>query len=135
MARIGVYICHCGLNIAGVVNVEKVAEYAATLPDVVVAKHYAYVCSDPGQQMIQKDIRQHDLDRILIASCSPRMHEETFRETISEAGLNPFMLEMVNLREQCSWCHAETPDEATEKAKDLVRMGLARLIFLDPLTK
>jgi len=135
MARIGVYVCHCGLNIAGVVNVEKVAEYAATLPDVVVAKHYTYVCSDPGQQMIQEDIRQHDLDRILIASCSPRMHEETFRETISEAGLNPYMLEMVNIREQCSWCHTETPDEATEKAKDLVRMGVARLRFLEPLTK
>jgi len=135
MARIGVYICHCGLNIAGVVDVEEVAEFAAALPEVVVAKHYTYVCSEPGQRLIQEDIRRENLDRILIASCSPKMHEETFRETIAEAGLNPFMLEMVNLREQCSWCHAETPDEATEKAKDLVRMGVARLRFLEPLTK
>lgn len=135
MARIGVYICHCGLNIAGIVNTEEVAAYSATLPNVVVAKHYTYVCSEPGQKMIKEDIRQNRLDRIVIASCSPKMHEETFRQTIAEAGLNPYLLEMVNLREQCSWCHSEKPEEATEKAKDLVKIGVARANLLEPLYK
>ncbi len=135
MTRTGVYVCHCGLNIAGVVDVEKVAEYAKTLPDVVVAKHYTYMCSEPGQHMIQKDIKAKKLDRIVIATCSPRMHEETFRRAVAEAGLNPYLTEIVNLREQVSWAHTHEPEKATEKAKALVRMGVARAQLLEPLEK
>jgi heterodisulfide reductase subunit A len=135
MTRIGVYVCHCGLNIAGVVDVEKVAEYAKGLPDVAVVKHYAYMCSEPGQRMIQDDIKKHKLDRIIIATCSPRMHEETFRRAVAEAGLNPYLTEIVNLREQVSWAHAHDPEKATEKAKALVRMGVARAKLLEPLEK
>lgn len=135
MPKMGVYVCHCGLNIAGVVDVEKVVGYAKNLPDVAVAKHYTYVCSEPGQRMIQEDIQGHGLDRIVIATCSPRMHEETFRKTIAEAGLNPYLLEIVNLREQCSWPHSEEPEKATEKAKELVRMGVARVRLLEPLER
>ena len=135
MPKIGVYICHCGLNIAGTVDVESVAEYAKTLPNVTVAKHYAYVCSEPGQRMIQKDIQAHGLERVVIAACSPRMHEETFRKTIAEVGLNPYLLEVVNLREHCSWPHSNEPKKATEKAQELVRMGVARARLLEPLEK
>ena len=135
MTRIGVYVCHCGLNIAGVVDVAKVADYAKGLPDVAVARHYAYMCSEPGQRMIQDDIKAHKLDRIVIATCSPRMHEETFRKAVAEAGLNPYLVEIVNLREQVSWPHAHEPEKATEKAKALVRMGVARAELLEPLEK
>jgi len=135
MTRIGIYVCHCGLNIAGVVDVEKVAEYAKGLPDVVVTKHYTYMCSDPGQRMIQEDIKAQKLDRIVIATCSPRMHEETFRRAVAEAGLNPYLTEIVNLREQVSWPHTDEPEKATEKAKALVRMGVARARLLEPLEK
>jgi len=135
MPKVGVYVCHCGLNIAGTVDVEEVARYAETLPDVAVAKHYTYTCSEPGQRMIQEDIQAYGLERIVIAACSPRMHEETFRKTVSEAGLNPYLLEIVNLREHCSWPHSEEPGKATEKAKDLVRMGVARARLLEPLEK
>ncbi|MGC9345812.1 MAG: FAD-dependent oxidoreductase, partial [Candidatus Bathyarchaeales archaeon] len=135
MTRVGVYVCHCGLNIAGVVDVEKVVEYAENLPDVAIAKHYTYVCSEPGQRMIREDIQEHKLDRIVIATCSPQMHEETFRRPVAEAGLNPYLLEIVNLREQCSWPHSEEPEKATEKAKELVRMGVARVRLLEPLEK
>ena len=131
--RIGVYICNCGLNIAGVVDVKEVAEYAKTLPDVVVAKEYIYMCSDPGQAMIQEDIKEHKLNRIVVASCSPQMHEPTFRKVVEEAGVNPYLFEMANLREQCSWAHAYQPKEATEKAKDLVRMAVAKSRLLQPL--
>jgi heterodisulfide reductase subunit A len=135
MPRIGVYVCHCGLNIAGVVDVEKVVEYARNLPDVIVARSYTYMCSEPGQRMIQEDIKSHRLDRIVIATCSPRMHEETFRRAVAEAGLNPYLLEIVNLREHVSWAHGDEPEKATEKAKDLVRMGVARARLLEPLEK
>jgi heterodisulfide reductase subunit A len=135
MARIGVYVCHCGLNIAGVVDVEKVAEYAKTLPNVVLAKHYTYMCSEPGQRLIQKDIKAHRLDRIVIATCSPQMHEDTFRRAVAEAGLNPYLIEIVNLREQVAWPHTREPEKATEKAKTLVRMGAARASILEPLKK
>ena len=135
MTRIGVYVCHCGLNIAGVVDVEKVAEYAKGLPDVVVARHYTYMCSEPGQRMIQDDIKAENLDRIVIATCSPRMHEETFRRAVAEAGLNPYLTEIVNLREHVSWAHTHEPEKATEKAKALVRMGVARVRLLEPLEK
>lgn len=135
MARIGVYICHCGLNIAGVVDVKKVTEYARTLPNVVVARDYVYMCSSPGQNLIREDIKNYQLDRVVVASCSPRMHEETFRKVVQEAGLNPYLIEMANLREQCSWCHSHEPEKATEKAKELVKMSVARAALLEPLEK
>jgi len=135
MPKIGVYVCHCGLNIAGVVDVEKVVEYARILPDVVIIRSYTYMCSEPGQRVIQDDIKSHGLDRIVIATCSPIMHEETFRRAVDEAGLNPYLLEIVNLREHVSWVHSDVPEEATEKAKDLVRMGVARARLLEPLER
>jgi heterodisulfide reductase subunit A len=135
MPRIGVYVCHCGLNIAGVVEVENITEYAKSLPDVVVARNYTYMCSEPGQRMIQEDIRTLNLEGVVIATCSPRMHEETFQKTVAEAGLNPYLLEIVNLREHVSWPHSDNPQKATEKAKALVRMGVARARLLEPLKK
>jgi len=131
--RIGVYVCHCGLNIAGVVDVEEVAEYAKTLPNVVIARHYVYMCSEPGQEMIKRDIKEYNLNRVVVASCSPAMHEPTYQRVIEEAGLNRYLFEMANLREQCSWAHAPWPDRATEKAKDLVRMAVAKARLLRPL--
>jgi heterodisulfide reductase subunit A len=131
--RIGVYVCHCGKNIAGVVNVEDVAEHVRNMAGVIVAKDYRYVCSDPGQDMIKKDIRDYQLDRIVVVACSPRLHEPTFRRVLEESGLNPYLLEMVNIREQCSWVHMDEPDKATEKAKDLVRMAILRSQLLEPL--
>ena len=131
--RIGVFVCHCGLNIAGVVDVEAVTEYARTLPDVVYAVHNRYTCSDPGQEEIRKAIKEHNLNRVVVAACSPRMHEFTFRRTVSEAGLNPYLFEMANIREHCSWCHPSTPEAATEKAKDIVKMAVAKARLLGPL--
>ena len=135
MTRMGIYICHCGLNIAGTVDVKEVVENAKKLPGVIVAKDHVYTCSDPGQEMIKEDIKKYSLDRIVIAACSPKMHEETFRKTIEQAGLNPYVLEMVNLREQCSWCHSDEHEKSTEKAKALVRMAVARATFLEPLKR
>jgi heterodisulfide reductase subunit A len=135
MTKIGVYVCHCGLNIAGIVDVEKVTEYAKGLPGVTVVRHYTYMCSETGQRMVQDDIESHRLDRIVIATCSPRMHEETFRRAVAETGLNPYLVEIVNLREHVSWPHTHEPEKATEKAKDLVRMGIARAQLLEPLKK
>jgi heterodisulfide reductase subunit A len=135
MPKIGVYVCHCGLNIAGVIDVKEVSEYAKSLPDVAITRNYTYMCSEPGQRMIQEDIKTFNLDRIVIATCSPRMHEETFRRTVAEAGLNPYLLEIVNLREHVSWTHTTDPEKATEKAKALVRMGVARARLLEPLEK
>ncbi|MEM2071032.1 MAG: disulfide reductase, partial [Archaeoglobaceae archaeon] len=103
--RIGVYVCHCGFNIAGVVDVKKVAEYAKTLPGVVVARDYVFMCSEPGQDLIKEDIKNQNLNRVVVASCSPALHEITFRTAISEAGLNKYLLEMANIREHCSWVH------------------------------
>ena len=117
--RIGVYVCHCGVNIGSVVNVEEVAKYAQTLPNVVVAKNYLYMCSAPGQEMIAKDISEQKLNRVIVAACSPRLHETTFRRTLSKAGLNPFLLEVANIREHCSWVHSSHPAQATAKAKTL----------------
>ncbi|MEM2119225.1 MAG: CoB--CoM heterodisulfide reductase iron-sulfur subunit A family protein [Candidatus Bathyarchaeia archaeon] len=135
MPKIGVYVCHCGLNIASVVDVAAVAEYAKSLRGVVIAKDYTYMCSEPGQRLIQEDIKKHKLDRVVVATCSPRMHEETFRKAVAEAGLNPFLLEIVNLREHVSWPHSHESEKATEKAKALVRMGVARARLLEPLEK
>jgi len=133
--RIGVYICHCGTNIAGVVEVEDVARYVATLPNVVVAKNYLYMCSSPAQAMIREDIEKHKLNRVVVASCSPRMHELTFRKVCEDGGLNPYLFEMTNIREQCSWVHSDEPKRATKKAKDLIRMSIARARLLEPLQK
>ncbi len=129
--RIGVFVCQCGLNIAGTVDCDAVAEFAGTLDDVVAVFNNKYTCSEPGQLEIRKAIHEHDLNRVVVASCSPRMHEPTFRATIAEAGLNPYLLEMANLREQCSWVHMQEPEAATEKAKDLVKMAVARARHLE----
>jgi heterodisulfide reductase subunit A len=131
--RVGVFVCHCGLNIAGVVDVEAVTEYALTLPDVVYAVHNRYTCSDPGQEEIRKAIKEHDLNRVVVAACSPRMHEFTFRRTVSEAGLNPYLFEMANIREHCSWCHPSSPEQATQKAKEIVKVAVAKVRLLGPL--
>jgi len=130
--RIGVYVCHCGLNIAGTVDVEAVARYAARLPGVVVSRDYKYTCSDPGQEMIRRDIADFGLDRVVVAACSPRMHEPTFRRTLEAAGLNPYFLEMANIREQCAWVHPEEP-ETTRKAQELVAAAVRRVSLHQPL--
>jgi heterodisulfide reductase subunit A len=128
--RIGIYICHCGLNIAGVVDCGAVAEYGQGLPDVIVSRHDSYLCSEPGQNQIKTDIHEQGLNRIVVASCSPRLHEPTFRKCLLEAGLNPYLLEIANLREQCSWVHSHDPEGATQKSKDLVRSAVARARWL-----
>ena len=130
--RIGVYICDCGLNIAATVDTQAVTDYAATLPNVVVARNYKYMCSDPGQNIIKDDIKELNLDRVVVASCSPRMHEPTFRTAVAEAGMNPFLFEMANIREHCSWIHKDKAT-ATEKAKELVKLSVARAALLEPL--
>jgi len=131
--RIGVYVCHCGSNIAGVIDPEKVVEYAATLPGVVVAKDNKYICADPGQKLIRDDIKEHKLNRVVVAACSVRLHEPTFRACVSEAGLNPFLFEMANVREQDTWVHSHHPEEALEKAKDIVAAANAKARYLTPL--
>ncbi|MBI3950484.1 MAG: CoB--CoM heterodisulfide reductase iron-sulfur subunit A family protein, partial [Acidobacteria bacterium] len=132
--RIGFYICHCGTNIAGMVDVIAVARYAATLPGVVVSRDYKYMCSDPGQELIQQDIQEHHLNRIVVASCSPLLHEETFRKATAKGGLNPFYFQMVNIREHDSWVHTDGK-AATEKAIDLVRAAIRRVAFHKPLER
>jgi heterodisulfide reductase subunit A len=124
--RIGVYVCHCGTNIAGKVDSPGVAAFAAGLPDVTISRDYQFMCSDPGQDMIIKDIRELNLNRVVVASCSPRLHEKTFHNTCSRAGLNPFLLQMTCIREHCSWVTVD-PDEATLKAKHLVAAAVARV--------
>jgi heterodisulfide reductase subunit A len=131
-SRIGVYVCHCGINIAATVDVEDVAAYAATLPHVVVARDYMYMCSDPGQEMIQQDIRDQGLNRVVVASCSPRMHEPTFRTVVQEVGVNPYHFEMANIREQVSWVHTDRA-VATQKAKELIAGTVAKAALLEPL--
>lgn len=132
-ARIGVYICRCGLNIAQTIDCERVAEAVRELDDVVVAKDITYACSGPGQLEIREDIAEHRLDRVVIGSCSPRLHESTFRQMAHQAGLNPYLIDMANIREQCSWVHAQDPGLATAKAVDLVKMSVSRARFLAPL--
>ena len=132
LPRIGVYICWCGTNIAKVVDVEAVAGFASSLPKVVLAKSYKYMCSNPGQEMITQDIREHKLDRVVVAACSPNMHERTFRNALRSAGLNQYLLEMANIREQCSWVHTDTV-AATEKAKALVCAAICRVELHEPL--
>ncbi|MDM8551482.1 CoB--CoM heterodisulfide reductase iron-sulfur subunit A family protein [Desulfobacterales bacterium HSG2] len=130
--RIGVFVCHCGSNIAGTVDCEAVTQYAAALPDVVCAVNNLYTCSESGIAEIQKAVEAHDLSRVVVASCSPRTHQPLFQSSCAQAGLNPYLFEMVNIRDQCSWVHAQKKEEATEKAKDLVRMGVAKSRFLEP---
>jgi len=131
-SRVGVYVCHCGINIAATVDVEAVAAFARTLPNVVVAKDYTYMCSDPGQELIESDIREHELTHVVVASCSPWMHEPTFRGVVKEAGINPYCFEMANIREQCSWVHKDRA-RATEKAKQIVAAAVAKAALLQPL--
>jgi len=130
--RIGVYVCNCGTNISKVVDVEAVAASAQAIPGVAIGRAYKYMCSNPGQEMIVQDIQEHGLTRVVVASCSPRMHEATFRGAIKRAGLNPYMLEMANIREQCSWIHSDVV-AATEKAKALVHAAVQRVKFDEPL--
>jgi heterodisulfide reductase subunit A len=128
--KLGVYICHCGINIAHTVDVERVAEVAGKLPGVAVAKTYPYMCSDPGQSLICADIEEHGLTGVVVAACSPRMHEPTFRAAVTSVGLNPYMFEQANIREHCSWIH-DDKEAATEKAIDLVRASVARAKHLE----
>ena len=131
--RIGAFICHCGINIGGVVDVPAVVEYAKTLPNVVHAEGNLYTCSQDTQDQMKKMIEEHQLNRVVVASCTPRTHEPLFQDTIREAGLNRYLFDMANIRDQCSWVHMTQPKEATEKAKDLVRMAIAKAALLDPL--
>jgi heterodisulfide reductase subunit A len=133
--RIGVFVCHCGTNIAGVVNVPDVVEYAKTLPNVVYANNNLYTCSNDTQEIIKEIIKEHELNRVIVASCTPRTHEPLFRNTIREAGLNQYLFEMANIRDQCSWVHMLEPEKATLKSKDLVRMAVAKSRLLEPLQK
>jgi heterodisulfide reductase subunit A len=133
--RIGVFVCQCGMNIAGSVDCDAVGEYAKTLPGVAFAVVNRYTCSDPGQEEIKKAIAEHNLERVVVASCTPRLHEPTFRKTLEEAGLNQYLLEMANLREHCSWVHLHDKKGATEKAKDLVKMAVARARGLETQTE
>jgi heterodisulfide reductase subunit A len=131
--RIGVFVCHCGTNIAGVVNVPDVVEYVKSLPNVVYAENNLYTCSNDTQDRIKEQIAEHNLNRVVVASCTPRTHEPLFRNTLAEAGLNPYLFEMANIRDQCSWVHMHEPEQATQKSKDLVRMALAKSRLLQPL--
>jgi heterodisulfide reductase subunit A len=131
--RIGVFICHCGINIGGVVDVPRVKEYASSIPNVVYAEDNLYTCSQDTQERIKEKIRAHKLNRVVVAACTPRTHEPLFQETMREAGLNRYLFEMANIRDQCSWVHKDYPGEATEKAKELVRMAIAKARLLQPV--
>lgn len=130
--RIGVFVCECGLNIAGSLDCEEVKKYAETLEDVVVSVVNKYTCADPGQNEIKKYIKEHNLNRVVVASCTPLMHEPTFRTCVAEAGLNPYLFEMANIREHCSWVHLHDRKAATEKAKDIVKVAVAKARHLVP---
>ncbi len=132
--KIGVYVCHCGANIAATVDVAQVTEYAKGLPSVVVARDYKFMCSDPGQDLIRNDIKEQGLNRVVVASCSPRLHEPTFRRTLASADLNPYLFEMANIREQCAWVHQDG-EKATEKAKALVSAAVRRVFCHEPLER
>ena len=137
MKRIGVFICYCGINIAGTVDVERVAEEIRKYPGVAYAVDYKYVCSDPGQNIIKEAIREHNLDGVVVAACSPTMHETTFRKTTASEGLNPYQCEIANIREQCSWVHQEAQAEATAKAIEIIKTIVEKVRYdesLVPLT-
>jgi heterodisulfide reductase subunit A len=130
--RVGVFICHCGINIGGVVNVPQVTKYARTLPNVAYAEDNIYTCSAEGIDKIKSAIKEHNLNRVVVASCTPRTHEPLFRGACKDAGLNPYLFDLANIREHCSWVHMREPAKATEKAKDIVRMSVARASNLQP---
>lgn len=129
--RIGVFVCECGINISSTVDCDEVTEWAKTLPDVVCSIKNRYTCSEPGQQEIQRYIKEENLNRVVVASCSPRMHEPTFRRCCADAGLNPYLFEMANIREHCSWVHSDRR-KATQKAKDTVKIAVAKARILEP---
>ena len=131
--RIGVFVCHCGMNIGSVVDVEQVVKNIEKQPGVVFASHTMFTCSDTSLSNIKDMIHEHRLNRVVVASCTPRTHEPLFRETLREAGLNPYLFEMANIRDQCSWVHSAVPQSATEKAIELVKMAIARARLLTPL--
>jgi len=131
-SKIGVYICECGINIAATVNVREVVAFASRLPNVTVAREYKYMCSEPGQNMIKDDIRELGLDRVVVASCTPRMHETTFQAAVAEAGLNSYYFAMANIREHCSWVIRDMA-QATDKAKRLVSSTVARVAYQEAL--
>ncbi|HEX9909042.1 MAG TPA: FAD-dependent oxidoreductase, partial [Thermoplasmata archaeon] len=131
--RIGVFVCHCGINIGSVVNVPEVLEYASHLPNVVYTERNLYTCSQDTQKKIREMIEKHDLNRVVVASCTPRTHEPLFENTVREAGLNKYLFEMANIRDQCSWVHRLEPEKATQKSKDLVRMAVSKAATLEPL--
>ncbi len=131
--RVGVYICHCGSNIAGVIDPKEVVNFASDLPGVVRATDTLYACADSGQRLIKDDIKKYNLNRVVVSACSVRMHEPTFRAAVEEAGLNPFLMEMANIREQCTWAHGHDREGALEKAKDLTAAAIAKASFLQPL--
>jgi heterodisulfide reductase subunit A len=130
--KVGVYICNCGVNIAATVNVPAVVEFAKKLPNVVIAREHKYTCSEPGQEMIKDDIKKEGINRVVVASCSPRMHEPTFQTAVAEAGLNPYYFAMANIREHVSWV-VQDADLATDKAKRLVSSAVARVAYQDAL--
>jgi heterodisulfide reductase subunit A len=130
--KIGVYVCQCGVNIASTVDVAGVVRFASGLPNVAIARDYKYMCSEPGQNMIAEDIREKGINRVVVASCTPRMHEITFQTVLEEAGLNPYYFQMANIREHCSWISKDT-SQATAKAKRLVSAAVARVALQEPL--
>jgi heterodisulfide reductase subunit A2 len=130
--KIGVYVCHCGSNIGGTIDVSNVVDFASHLDSVTVAREYKFMCSDPGQEMIKDDIRKLALNRVVVASCSPQMHEPTFRRAVLSTGLNPYLFEMANIREHASWV-TEDPQKATVKAKALVSAAVRRVYYQEPL--
>ncbi len=133
--RVGVFVCHCGSNIGGIIDCKKLTEYSRTLPNVAYAEDNMYTCSEGGLKQIKENVKEHQLNRVVVASCTPRTHEPLFRETIQEVGLNPYLFEMVNIRDQCTWVHMGDSDTALEKAKDLIRMGVGKAALLQPLEK
>jgi len=130
--RVGVFVCECGHNIAATVDTEEVVRFARELPDVVAVIANRYTCADPGQNEMKKAIAEHRLNRVVVASCSPKIHEPTFRTCVEEAGLNPYLMEMANIREHCSWVHMKDGEAATKKAKDLVASAVSRASRLKP---
>jgi len=133
--RVGVFVCHCGVNVSGIINVSDLVGYAKGLPNVVYVEDMVYACSDNSRQRIAEKIEEEGLNRVVVASCTPRMHEESFQNALRKAGLNPYLLEFANIRDQCSWVHMYQPEKATEKAKDLVRSAVAKARLLKPFSK
>ncbi|MHA1252744.1 MAG: heterodisulfide reductase, partial [Candidatus Helarchaeota archaeon] len=125
--RIGVFICHCGTNIGGILNIDELLDYTKNLEGVVYTTSNLYTCSSDTQEIIKKAIVEHRLNRVVVASCTPTTHEPLFRKTCQQAGLNPYLFELANIREQCSWVHFNFPEAATDKAKDLINMAVARV--------